>query len=178
MGDLIRNLERSIFFNNLNKRLKRECLELSVTYDILSAEEDYMIDDIDFIDNVDKRKHIILSVRKKAVKNIPPIHFIITDYYPFKPPKIFIGSEKYTNFFNLKTTRFNSMLKLLTGTDCLCCKSYTCNYNWSPGYRITHLLEEIEKNKKIKKNIINKLLLDQIKNKYLNSDIELESWLF
>ena len=176
--NLIPTLENSIFFNNLNKRLKRECLELVLNYDILNADDKYTITDCEFIDDNDTQKNIILSIRKKAVKNVPTIHFIISDYYPFKPPKIFIGSEKYNNFFNLKTTRFNNTLKVLTGMDCLCCKSYTCHYNWSPGYQIRHLLEEIEKNKKIKKNIINKLLLDQIKDKYLNSDIDLKCWLF
>ena len=37
---------------------------------------------------------------------------------------------------------------------------------------------EIEEFKQIKRNIVRKLLLDKVKEKYLVKDIDLDSWLF
>jgi len=152
----------------VSKRIMKEYNELLILYDLVSIE-------ILEIDEINKKKKIIIYIQKQ---NTNIYKFIINENYPFTPPKIFINDDNYNKFLNLRSLRFNSVLKYMKGYECLCCKSIICQNNWSPGYTIKNLINEIDNNKKIKQNIFKKLLIDQIKMKYLNSDIDIESWLF
>jgi hypothetical protein len=53
-----------------------------------------------------------------------------------------------------------------------------CANNWGPAITLYKIVNQIEEYKKIKLNIQQKILADQIKQKYLNRDIDLDSWLF
>ena len=81
-------------------------------------------------------------------------------------------------FFNLKTTRFKTILKYVSGLDCLCCNSYVCKNNWSPSVTMEVMINQIKQYKTYKYFIFIKLILDKIKEKYLHRDINLDSWLF
>ena len=94
------------------------------------------------------------------------------------PPKIKINETEYINFCILRSDGFVTALKYIKGIECLCCHSYMCKINWTPGLNLNHILIQINEYKKIKYYIALKILADKIKEKYLNSYIDLDSWLY
>jgi ubiquitin-protein ligase len=148
-------------------RLKRELNVIKNEYDVL------------FIDYSDKGELKIYFQKKEKEYSFCSIYcFTFPDCYPFRPPIITINDISYFNTLRLKSERFNSTLKYITGLHCLCCSSFLCRDHWSPAFTVKKILSEIDDFKKIKRNIIRKLLLDKIKEKYLINDIDLDSWLF
>lgn len=104
--------------------------------------------------------------------------FDVSTDYPFTIPKLLINGLNHNDFFNLKSTRFRSLIKYVANIDCLCCNSYLCYNNWAPGVKFENIIDQIENYKNIKYLICLKIMLDQIKEKYLIQDINLDSWLF
>lgn len=149
----------------LAKRLKRELDSIIFNYEIIQ---------LDF-----NNKGEIQLYMQKINDNYETIYsFVFPDSYPFKPPKVFVNNKPYFDYLRLNSSKFSNILKYITNFNCLCCSSFLCNNLWSPAYTMSKILLEIDNFKKIKKNIIIKLLLDKVKEKYLINDIELDSWIF
>ena len=104
--------------------------------------------------------------------------FIIGVNYPFVCPIVFLNNQKYKQILANKTNYEITYLKKLTGVDCLCCNSLTCSEKWAPNNNLNDIINEIKYCKKIKRDLVFKILTDKIKEKYLNSDIDLFSFLF
>jgi hypothetical protein len=49
---------------------------------------------------------------------------------------------------------------------------------WSPLLTLLKIIDEVNLFRTYKKNIVNKIMSDKIKDKYLIADIDIESWLF
>jgi hypothetical protein len=103
--------------------------------------------------------------------------FIISESYPFVPPKIYYNNVDYVDFLKIKNTSFNSILYSIHKLDCFCCNSLTCKGKWNVSFTMDDIILEIQKYKKYKRDVINKLFADKIKMKYLISDINLEQYL-
>ena len=105
--------------------------------------------------------------------------FLITQNYPFSPPKIFFQNKPYYDFLKGNYTESQiSFIKEKTGKQCLCCSSYSCHYNWTPAVTINKIINEINIIKVLKRHIINMILTNKIKKKYLVDDIDLLSFLY
>ena len=106
--------------------------------------------------------------------------FIIHEGYPFNSPEVFFQNRYYRDFLRMSiyTTKELARFKKITGQDCLCCYSLTCLENWRPSAKLTNIIQEIRKNRKMKRDVLNSLFADKIKRRYLIEDIDLESWLF
>lgn len=127
---------------------------------------------------VSKEKGTINFIIEKTYKNKKIVYkFIITNNYPYSPPIVFINNTNYGQFLGCPN-KFLNILKYIRGIDCFCCASYTCKTNWSPAITLKHIIDESEYNSDIKYNIMIKIFLEKIKEKFLNRDIELDSWLF
>lgn len=149
-----------------NKRMAREYQNLIKTYNTIEIFYNYELSVISFViysntENVLEYK-ITMSI----------------DSYPFIPPKIYYKDNPYISFLKMPTQRFQSALKQLTNKECLCCDSFCCRDKWSPCFTITHIIEEINNIRKIKKNIILKVLIEQVKLTYLIDDIDICSYIF
>lgn len=147
--------------NPTNKRIQRECKEMIDKYDEITVEH-----------TVDG--HTFVSLKRKENNYI----FNIPMYYPFTSPKLTINGLSQQQFFDLRSERFKKVLKYVSGLECMCCDSYLCKDNWSPGITMDIVISQIENYKNIKYWIFVKLIFDKIKEKYLNRDIDLDSWLF
>ena len=163
-------MEKEEVFNlikskTMAKRLKRELNTVVDSYHILQ---------VDFTN----KGELKLFFQKKDDDFFTIICLTFSDCYPFIPPKITINEKSYFDCLRLKSIRFNSVLKYLNGLNCLCCSSFLCRDHWSPAFTINKIFLEIEEFKQIKRNIVRKLLLDKVKEKYLVKDIDLDSWLF
>jgi hypothetical protein len=144
------------------KRIQRECIMVRDKFDEICVE----------VIGFDK-----LLVKFKDQYN--EYTFTLGNNYPFVAPiRLIINTQDQNRFFDLRTQRFRTILKYITGLECLCCNSYLCKNNWTPAVTLPNIITQVEEYKVIKKNIAVKLLLDQIKLKYLNRDIDLDSWVF
>ena len=150
----------------LSKRVKKDCEMLLKRCENINIKQD-IID-----------KSIIVELSKQEGQYINTYSFMIPQDYPFSPPKFTINELSYCEFYNLHTIRFEKVLQYIKGINCLCCHSYLCKNNWSPGLRLENMLNQIIEYKKLKYYICLKLLADKIKEKYLHLYIDLDSWLF
>jgi len=166
--DKILNSEVKIRMDDLlyaNKRITREYHSLIKTYDNIEVFYNYHL-------------CLISLVIYSNTEKIPEYKFTMNENYPYIPPIIYYKSKKYFSFLQMPSQRFKHTLKQLTGKECLCCDSFSCREKWTPFLTLTHIIEEINNIKKIKKNIILKILIEQIKKTYLIHDIDVCSYVF
>ena len=149
---------------SLRKRIKGEFYRMGSLYDNI-----YVI----------KEDSKIIFVIEKTYKNEKKIiyKFLISNHYPFLPPDLYINNKKYGQYLKCPN-KFLNVLKYIRGIDCFCCSSCICDGNWTPSMTLKYIIEESEYNTNTKHNIMIKIFLDQIKDQYLISDIDLDSWLF
>lgn len=119
----------------------------------------------------------VVTIVDYSTENLNVYEFT-TISYPFSVPKIKVNSSDYSEFLRIRTLTFQHLLKKIKGIGCFCCNSYLCSDRWTPALRFIHIIEEIRMFRKYKREIINKLYADKIKDKYLIADIDLDSWLF
>ena len=104
--------------------------------------------------------------------------FIVDKKYPFHPPTFHFNNQPYSHYLKLPSQRFSEYLKKITNKVCLCCSSLSCKYNWSPGIKLKMFIDELNKIRQLKRNIVYKILAEKIKDKYLIDDVDLDSFLF
>jgi hypothetical protein len=152
-----------------DKRIIRE-----VRY-IRNNHKDYKHISINYIDP----NTMYLDIKTKR-GNI--LHFDISKYHPFKPPKLEIQTKdgSYNYIYHLQSIPKSILYYLNHPNDtyikdrthtnyynnkdsqCLCCKSILCGSNWSPAIRIHHIILEIEEHNKTKEIIKYKLLMNYL----------------
>jgi len=104
--------------------------------------------------------------------------FVVDRTYPFHSPKFHFNNNPYSHYLRIPSQRFSQHLKRFTNKSCLCCSSLACKYNWSPAVKLHMFIAELDKIRQYKRNIVYKLLADQVKDKYLIDDVDLDSYLF
>jgi hypothetical protein len=104
--------------------------------------------------------------------------FDLPERYPFAAPNIYINQQLYRSLLQLPNLLI-PILKNMKGSDfsCLCCQSFGCKNNWNPAVSIASVMSEILRNMETKKMIVLMFLVEKIKNKYLNHDIDVMGWL-
>jgi len=158
----------NIPYKPIKKRIIRELEKLDEKCSLISIESD--INDKDgtlkpVINILDNENNFIYSI-------------ILDSCYPFKPPNVRVNFKPYYEFLQIRFLPFSENLRKIHKINCLCCSTITCSVNWTPAFTTNDIIEEIRKFKGYKRNLINKLLADKIKFKYLVDDINLDCWLF
>ena len=154
----------------LKNRIKNECNVLYKDYhnvliditgkDITGKDEIAIYaDEFIYTCQTINNKEIIIAKRRGY-------KFILTNLYPFQPPKIFVNDQPYADLLRIQGDYQKNMLKKIRGQECLCCHSVNCSANWSPAIKIHRIINEINNTIKFKRDIINLLLTDKIKKKY------------
>ena len=64
-------------------------------------------------------------------------------FYPFRPPKVYIGSNIKTDYISLLPTSWSFQEKIL-GKKCLCCHSVLCH--WGPSRTMMDIITEVKEN--------------------------------
>ena len=151
----------------ISKRLKRE---LKLMY-LLYAQIDV---------SITSDKNILISIYDIIDNRLCKYNFIIPKFYPFTCPVIYYQDRPYIEFLKMTDYELNNrtIFKKLTGHNCYCCNSFNCDDNWSASITLIKIIDEIRTINKCKRNIIYNLFANKIKQKYLISDIDLESWLY
>ena len=106
--------------------------------------------------------------------------FTITRSYPFNPPINFnINNKDYKQYLKINSSKTIEELRTNYGIQCLCCSSIYCGGKWSPSLSIKNLINEFKQMNKYRREIINRILVNKIVDKYLVTDfnIILNEWL-
>lgn len=144
-----------------NNRIKYELGELYVIYNNVSIKWN-------------KENKVIIEISNDNNN----IKFILDESYPFSAPNALINNVNYNDFVKLPSFRMKELLYKNFNKKCLCCSSLLHCNNWTPTRKFTVVVDEIITIQTFKKNICNILLIDKIKEKYLNRDIEIQKFLF
>ena len=124
--------------------------------------------------------NILLSCNSKGYIDMTvsgKYKFVFNNFFPFKPPQIYYNGEPYLEILRLKGDFQKKLVKKYKNKDCLCCESYCCDGNWAPSIKLLDVIEEIKSNVEFKRSMVNVLLAEKIKRKYLIADIDINSFL-
>ena len=162
----------------LKSRIKNEYKELSKDYNNIRILWDPELNNV-----VIEIQKVITPLRITNAQSVSPLStdtftFVVDRTYPFYSPKFYYNNEPYSHYQKMPSQRFSQHLKRFTNKSCLCCSSLSCKYNWSPAVKLHMFIAELDKIRQYKRNIVYKLLADQVKDKYLIDDVDLDSYLF
>ena len=152
----------------IKTRLKRESSDLCKQYP----------NSIVYIDYDAKNKIVKFVIKIDEGTKFQKYTFLIDNKYPFNPPRIIYNNNPYSELLRSPSIRFNIYLEKVFNKKCLCCSSLNCKYNWSPGINLSMIINDINKMRNIRRIIIKNILIDQIKDNYLNPDIVILEYLF
>jgi len=137
------------------------------------------------ISNLFNQSYFVSSERKgtsiliKVVKGKNTYDFDLTKDYPFHPPKnIMFNGNNYKQSLNNYCDNFRIVLKNKYCMECLCCNTLLCGDSWTPACNICHIINEIDKITKIQKEVVIRILCNDIRHKYLCTFAEFEKYLF
>jgi hypothetical protein len=131
--------------------------------------------DINFIYQANK---INVQIRKKDVPT-KQYTFVLDSSYPFVPPQnLYLNGVSFWTMIKIPSERFRSLLKKITGKECLCCFSLMCSHIWNNQKTLLLVIEEIEKIALIKRQIVEKIIGDLIKKKFLCEDIPIDQFIY
>ncbi len=122
--------------------------------------------------------------KKKEYKNIDfklcndkirvTIHnytFLLTNKYPFYPPKVMILSKPYLNYLKYPMSERIQDILHLHKISCMCCSSISNRNMWSPAYKIENILNEIKQVNQIKNYVKQYLIVDDIcRSKHIDTE--------
>ena len=143
----------------LKNRVKNEC---NVLYKIYHN----VVIKVDTNKDTDINDKLTIEAVEFINANVRTYKFIITSQFPFHPPKMFVNNRSYAEIMRIKGDYEKTMIKKIKKQDCFCCRSVCCFSNWSPAIKLFNVINEIKDILKFKRDIVNLLLADKIKNKY------------
>ncbi len=126
------------------------------------------------IDDQAQEIEVIFSIRPSTKK-----YTIVFDpTYPLSPPiKFFFEDNDYERMLRFPSDRFFKAFKEITGCDCFCLYSDISKDNWMITNTIDTMVFESKKVVATKKRMIEQVLANTIKTKYLIDDINLSQWI-
>jgi hypothetical protein len=122
--------------------------------------------------------HFIMNVSIMLVDDNNLYKFEISSDYPFRSPKKFtINHRPYIEYLKINSSKTMKELQLYKGVGCLCCNSVSCASKWTITTNISKCIDEFKIFMQYRRDIINVLLSEKIKERYLLKDIDLLQWL-
>jgi ubiquitin-protein ligase len=173
--EIIEELNRTNV-NSIKRRLARDLFDLQNKGAYIYVEYNY---ENDISSNKNNNNIHLFTINIILSENDDLITVQICRDYPFRPPKnitinykcykrlLIINSQKTVNEVKSLYYDFNKQKML---DCCLACSSITCHERWSPGVRLSNIVQEIKNNKKLRRAVIDTLLASKILNRYLTDD--------
>jgi ubiquitin-protein ligase len=162
----------SIITNNpLRKRLTRELIGLD-------NNEFYLMDLNQNAITNQHHNYFKYSINLYEMSTNRIYEIILSDNYPFAPPKLNINSKPYSYYYKPSYNKYNELLLKYKKIRCLCCQTMLCGDNWSPAFTVSNIIKEVHDFENYFKEISHRIIIDVIKRKYLISDINLLEWLY
>lgn len=160
---------------NVRGRIERELKEL---YE-LNLIDPYGVSVSVGTDNQNPYDKTLYIINFYNLKDNKLYEFKFNSNYPFRPPKLFINFKPYSYYYylNISSHDFKQNLLKYYKIRCMCCETVLCADNWSPAYKMSTILNEVERFKLICKNLSYRVIINVIKRKYLVDDINILDWL-
>lgn len=163
--------------NKLDEITNR-CIKTRIINELKKIADDTISISVEIYES-DNHKLPVIKIEDKLYKTYNSCSFIIHENYPFHKPTIQINCIPYINTLKISSVKTMNLLKSIKNIDCFCCNSsVTCENSWKPSITIYDVITEIRKFKQFRRDIINKIFADKIKQKYLIKDIKIDEWLF
>ena len=128
--------------------------------------------------NIDNNENYLVYLKDNSNYKYNNYCFIVNHNYPFHPPKLLINNIPYKEFLTKGSNKYRELFTKMSGLICICCNNIMAREKWSPALTLLNIIDEVNLFRTYKRNILNKIMLDKIKDKYLIADIDIESWLF
>ena len=128
--------------------------------------------------NTDNNGNCLVHLKDNSNYKYNNYCFILNSNYPFNPPKLLINNIPYKDFLINDSIKYRDLFTEMSGLKCLCCYNIMSRDRWSPAVTLLNIIDEVNLFRTYKRNIINKIMADKIKDKYLICDIDIQSWLF
>ena len=163
----------NIVNSSMRKRLIREI-------NLLCDKKDIIFMDVDINDenNDYNTRYYPYSVKLYEPSKDRIYDILLSNNYPFAPPKLNINYKPYSHYFKFSSIEFKESLYKYKKIRCFCCKTILCGDNWSPCLTICDIINEVHNFENYCKEISHRVIIDVIKRKYLISDINLVEWLY
>ena len=117
----------------------------------------------DFV-STERKQNLILI---KVIKGKNTYEIDLQNDYPFRPPSnIIYNGINYKKGLSYCPVKIQQILKNKYNITCLCCDTILCESIWMPSMNTSHIINEIDKFIKIKKEVKIILLCDEIRTKY------------
>jgi len=145
---------------------------------LLRESRDYINKFISLSINTDNNENYLVYLKDNTNYKYNNYCFILNCNYPFHPPKLLINNIPYKEFLINGSIKYRELFTKMSGLICLCCNNIMSREKWSPANTLLNIIDEVNLFRTYKRNIVNKIMADKIKNKYLIADIDIESWLF
>jgi hypothetical protein len=160
----------------VKKRLTRE-LSTIIEKGICTINDIEIDDEYNPVNKNSKVEHYRVTINMIEKNRI--YDFIIPLTYPFRPPKLKLNLRCYFNYYlNIENHLFKVALNKYKGKNCFCCSSILCSDNWSVFMTLQTILEEVDENSSICREIAYRAVVDFIKRKHLLPDINILEWLY
>lgn len=156
-----------IKFGGLRRRISRE-FEMLKKNGYMSETHDVNIEESDNIYKITICKNFDFKLYE----------FSIPKDYPFRPPKLNINHRLYSEYQKLGSVHFADALYKYKGITCFCCESILCADNWGPQLTFMSIFDEVTKFRGYCEEISRRAIINVIKRKYLNNDINIIQWLY
>jgi len=158
------------------KRISREIKELIQSKTNNNINENHLSISMKIIE---KTQTNIIRFKDHLYKTHNEYTFTLKYGYPFSPPILAIQSIPYSTFLSISSIQTMNILKELQNIDCLCCHSIVlCDKLWKTSYKMIDIIKEIRRFRKYRRDILNKIFINKIKERYSRlDDIDLLGWL-
>lgn len=104
--------------------------------------------------------------------------FHIPRNYPFNAPKFFLNNKPYSHYFKFQSDMFRDKFYKYRTQHCFCCESILCCDNWGPHLNMTNIIQEVKKLYDDCRKIVDTIIVEVIKRKYLIDDVNILEWLY
>ena len=121
-----------------------------------------------------------LDITVEGMKDLEKakVTMTISRHYPFVAPTVTVNSKPYASMLCHKVSKLRSIEKELSrSSECVCCKSMTCDNNWYPALTISSLLCEVVENLQVRQRILHIYYCRVIASEHLTHDVPLEKYL-
>jgi hypothetical protein len=88
--------------------------------------------------------------------------FILSNKYPFHPPRVLIQNKSYLNYLKYPTSQRIQHILHVHKISCMCCTSISNKNMWSPANQIRDILYEIKGSNEVKNYVKHYLIVDDI----------------
>ena len=120
---------------------------------------------IEFLDFHKKKeyKNIQMNLCNNEIRvTIDKYTFILSNKYPFYPPKVLVRNKAYLNYLKYPMSERIQDILHIQKISCMCCTSISNRNIWSPANQIKDILYEITRMNEVKNYVKHYLIVDDI----------------